>query len=217
VSPLTVDNGGGGSSFSCCFCAWQKGLALLPLPNPVIFASLSGYNCCTWGCVYPESWVAGAGCVLLAGLAGSRGGRAGLATCAAEAAALPLTTGADFTEGSGGFCLVAALLAANSCSLASRSRFVGGKGGRLAWLNAGGSFRASDPWLASDDTVRGCDKVDVVDLWETSEEVEPRLSLVGGCVDVCLGSTGAVCAEGVRLGRGGGALRWSKGFSPCEL
>lgn len=153
-------------------------------------------------------------CVLLAGREGSRGGRPDLGACAC---AVPLTLGEDLAEVSGGFGLAGVALAASSCSLASRSRLVGGRGGRLAGLKAGGTLRPSDPWLVTDDMVRACERVDAVDCWENSEEPEPRLSLLSGCVEVRLGSVGAACEEAVRLGRGGCALRSSGGISAWEL
>lgn len=130
--------------------------------------------------------------------------------------------GADFTEVSGGFdlttvALVAVSLAtASSCAFASFSLLVGGSGGSVSGLYAGGTLRPSDPWLVTDEMVRACDRVEPTDLWETSEEVEPRLSLLVGCVEVLLGRVGGACEDALRLGRGGGALLSSCGVSTCE-
>lgn len=117
--------------------------------------------------------------------------------------------GADRTGRSGaltGLIDSASFLSANSlAACASLSIFVGGNGGSFAWSSVGArTLRAS---------VFGCEepflkeRLDMVDIWETSEELDP-LRLLNGFVDALRGGkAGEDSEELVRPGRGGGTFR----------
>jgi hypothetical protein len=97
---------------------------------------------------------------------------------------------------------LAAAPSATAC--ASNSRRVGGSGGRVAWLNAGGSLRGpvSDPCVVVE--VRPREFVDMAECCDHSDEAEPLLPLTVNWLD---GLRGGINGEGwvdvFRVGRGG--------------
>lgn len=113
------------------------------------------------------------------------------------------------TRGALAIC-VGGLAAASFAACASRSRRVGGSGGRFAWSSVGGSLRG--PWVSVEVVLvcvdaRDSDKFEAVDICETSEALEP-LRVLRVCVEGLRGGkAGDNCDESVRVGRGGGARR----------
>lgn len=145
----------------------------------------------------------------LAGLDGCLGGRLGLADwlfailAVVSRAAVPLET-------------------APSCALASSSRLVGGRGGKLAMSQTGGSLCTTvplDPLLVVEEIVLVKDKDDMVDCIEASDEAELRRPEGLGTVIVDVrrgGSAGDAWKDPVLDGSGGGpeASGW---FAFCVL
>ncbi|GAO13552.1 hypothetical protein UVI_02015750 [Ustilaginoidea virens] len=163
---------------------------------------------------------AGGGFGDLAGLEGSLGGRLGRAAGAGgdKVPLLTLRPALNFAACLALISLPRTSLAAASCAatslaLASSSRFVGGKAGRLSGSQVAGAInflgRLPPAQLVLDDVVRVREAVDTVEFWETSDDAELRLAeryVVGGWADVRRGSAGgvSVAAEFVLAGRGGG-------------
>lgn len=135
---------------------------------------------------------------------GSRGGRTGRATgdCAGDKVSVII-----WAAGSEGDRAAVALAPPVSFACASNSRRVGGRGGSLAWSNAGGSLRSG---LSVEDTLVEMERAEKLDRCDMSLELEPLLT--GRC---CiwpegrrggrdgLGERDDVCDDALRAGSGG--------------
>lgn len=102
---------------------------------------------------------------------------------------------------------------------ASLSLLVGGSGGSFAWSSVGArTLRVSvEVVLGCEDAVLR-DRPEIVETWETSEELDP-LRPFRGCVDDLRGGkAGEESEELVRPGRGGGTFRAGStgGFAESE-
>lgn len=97
-------------------------------------------------------------------------------------------------------------------SLASLSFLDGGRGGNFAWSSAGArTLRVG--WVVSTEVVlvreeMGFnDRLETVEIWDTSDELEPLL-FGNGCADgLRAGKAGDGCDEFLRSGSGGGTSR----------
>ena len=158
------------------------------------------------GCTSPSC--AGSG-VFEAGREGSRGGRLGRLEGSGRG-----TAEADSPE-TGGEEVASACSrsAASLAACASLSRLDGGSGGSFAGSKAGAiTRRAAGESIVEAVLARDNDRFEIDEMWETSDELEPRLDtrgcagLRGGKVGVGVGFNSDVFREGSggRPGRAGG-------------
>lgn len=102
-------------------------------------------------------------------------------------------------------------------AVSSRSRRVGGSGGRLACSSVGGNFLcvSIDDVLVTDDAWPK-DTPEIVELNDTVEELDPRLTI---CVEPLRGGRAGDGCVVFRVGNGGGAFRAGNGgvLPPLEL
>lgn len=152
-----------------------------------------------------SSTCAGTG-ALEAGLEGSRGGRLGQPGSARG------TAGADRVEISGG--LITWVFSVSVASLAawdSLSFLDGGSGGSFAWSKTGASIRRVDGESTEVVLARDKDRLEMDEIWEISDELEPRLE-ASWCVALRGGNVGVSVApeevfwegSGGRPGKAGG-------------